>query len=37
MPIAHPPPDLTLMAGGRLRGLGTGGQLDRLEKLIASG
>ncbi len=37
MPIPNPPPDLTLMAGDRLLALGTGDQLERLEKLIASG
>jgi voltage-gated potassium channel len=36
-PIANPPPDLTLMAGDRLLALGTSDQLERLEKLIASG
>ena len=36
-PIPNPPPDLTLMAGDRLLALGTGDQLERLEKLIASG
>ena len=36
-PIPNPPPDLTLMAGDRLLALGTGDQLERLEKLIQSG
>jgi voltage-gated potassium channel len=36
-PITNPPPDLTLEAGDRLLTLGTGAQLERLEKLIASG
>lgn len=36
-PTANPPPDLTLVAGDRLLALGTGDQLERLEKLIASG
>ena len=35
-PIPNPPPDLTLAAGDRLLALGTGDQLERLEKLIAS-
>jgi voltage-gated potassium channel len=34
-PIANPPPDLTLRAGDRLLTLGTGDQLERLEKLIS--
>jgi voltage-gated potassium channel len=36
-PIPNPPPDLTLAGGDRLLALGTGDQLERLEKLIASG
>jgi voltage-gated potassium channel len=36
-PIPNPPPDLTLRAGDRLLALGTKDQLERLEKLIASG
>ena len=36
-PIPNPPADLTLTAGDRLLALGTGVQLERLEKLIASG
>jgi voltage-gated potassium channel len=36
-PIPNPPPDLTLRAGDRLLALGTGDQLERLEKLIGSG
>jgi voltage-gated potassium channel len=36
-PIPNPPPDLTLQAGDRLLALGTGDQLERLEKLIGSG
>jgi voltage-gated potassium channel len=36
-PIPNPPPDLTLRAGDRLLALGTSDQLERLEKLIASG
>jgi len=36
-PIPNPPPDLTLMAGDRLLAIGTGDQLERLEKLIQSG
>lgn len=35
-PIPNPPPDLTLQAGDRLLALGTGDQLERLEKLIGS-
>jgi voltage-gated potassium channel len=35
-PIPNPPPDLTLAAGDRMLALGTGDQLERLEKLIAS-
>jgi len=37
VPIPNPPPDLTLRAGDRLLALGTSDQLERLEKLIASG
>ena len=36
-PIPNPPSDLTLRAGDRLLALGTSDQLERLEKLIASG
>jgi voltage-gated potassium channel len=36
-PLPNPPPDLTLRAGDRLLALGTGDQLERLEKLIGSG
>jgi voltage-gated potassium channel len=35
-PIPNPPPDLTLASGDRLLALGTGDQLERLEKLIAA-
>ena len=37
VPIPNPPADLTLRAGDRLLALGTGDQLERLEKLIGSG
>jgi K+/H+ antiporter YhaU regulatory subunit KhtT len=36
-PITNPPPDLTLRTGDRFLALGTSDQLERLEKLIASG
>src|SRR4029450_11651679 len=36
-PVVSPPGDLALAAGDRLLALGTGDQLRRLEKLIASG
>jgi voltage-gated potassium channel len=36
-PIPNPPPGLTLVGGDRLLALGTGDQLERLEKMIASG
>jgi voltage-gated potassium channel len=36
-PITNPPPDLILETGDRLLALGTSDQLERLEKLIASG
>ena len=36
-PIANPPGDLVIRAGDRLLALGTGDQLERLEKLIAPG
>lgn len=34
-PVANPPPDFVLRAGDRLLALGTGDQLERLEKLVA--
>ncbi len=36
-PITNPSPDLVLETGDRLLALGTGDQLERLEKLIAPG
>jgi voltage-gated potassium channel len=36
-PLANPPPDLMLKAEDRLLALGTRDQLERLERLIATG